>query len=175
MANEMSDGKTCCIDGCNKRRKARGMCNTHYEKWRRNGDPLVTRFAEAHGSAHIAGYRTFWRAGQNILEHRIITEKALGKPLPANAEIHHFDGDRANNSNKNLVICKDKAYHKLLHRRQRALEESGDPNAIKCRYCKCYDSKERMRIYGKHERGCHIECQRQYQRQLKSITKEVRS
>lgn len=31
--------KPCSIDGCEKRAESRGWCNTHYERWRRNGDP----------------------------------------------------------------------------------------------------------------------------------------
>lgn len=32
---------TCNVDSCDKRVKARGMCNTHYERWRQHGDPLL--------------------------------------------------------------------------------------------------------------------------------------
>lgn len=32
--------KTCTIDGCNNKHKARGWCHTHYERWRNTGDPL---------------------------------------------------------------------------------------------------------------------------------------
>lgn len=31
----------CTIDGCNKRVAGRGLCNMHWARWRRNGDPLV--------------------------------------------------------------------------------------------------------------------------------------
>ncbi|CAH1193715.1 HNH endonuclease [Brevibacterium phage Rousseau] len=35
----MSD-YTCSIDGCAKKFKARGWCNTHYEMWRITGSPV---------------------------------------------------------------------------------------------------------------------------------------
>lgn len=29
----------CAVEGCTKRRRARGWCGAHYERWRRWGDP----------------------------------------------------------------------------------------------------------------------------------------
>jgi hypothetical protein len=57
-----------------------------------------------------------------VLEHIIIAEKLLGKPLPAGCVIHHIDGDGTNNNTTNLAICQNQAYHKLLHKRLRAIK-----------------------------------------------------
>lgn len=43
-------------------------------------------------------------------EHVVIAEQALGKQLPKGALVHHFDEDRANNENGNLVICQDRPH-----------------------------------------------------------------
>ncbi len=67
-----------------------------------------------------------------ILEHMLVVERALGKPLPLTAEVHHIDGDHANNTNSNLVVCENGSYHMLLHQRQRALAACGDPSAPAC-------------------------------------------
>lgn len=35
----------CTIEGCDKRVKSRGLCNPHYLKWRKYGDPLLVKRA----------------------------------------------------------------------------------------------------------------------------------
>jgi len=88
------------------------------------------------------GYRICWapnhpRAPKGwIASHILIAEKALGKELPFGAEVHHVDENKANNLNTNLVICEDKSYHGLLHRRQRVLQVNGNPDIQKI-CCSC--------------------------------------
>lgn len=66
--------------------------------------------------------------GKRVDEHRLIAERALGRPLPPGAIVHHVDEDPSNNRNDNLVICQDRDYHTLLHVRLRILQAGGDPN-----------------------------------------------
>jgi len=94
--------------------------------------------------------------------HRLLAETALGRPLPPGVEVHHADGDPANNSRGNLVLCEDRAYHKLLHQRRRALDASGDPEWRKCRFCKQYDAPENLYIHPRFVG--HRECAREYDR-----------
>lgn len=35
--------KVCSVEGCSKAVKGRGYCQTHYARWRRNGDPTVSK------------------------------------------------------------------------------------------------------------------------------------
>lgn len=71
-------------------------------------------------------------------EHILIAERALGKPLPKGAEVHHVNEDKRNNRPSNLVICQDRAYHALLHRRARVLRASGNPNTQRICY-RCHE------------------------------------
>jgi hypothetical protein len=106
---------------------------------------------------HMTGY---------IVTHRAIAEKALGKPLPPEAIIHHIDEDKSNPANNNLVICPSREYHDLLHRRMEALKISGNPNYRKCPYCKQWDDPKNMKLrFAKSKEYEHRECQLKHQRE----------
>lgn len=79
-----------------------------------------------------------------VREHVLIAERALGHHLAKHHPVHHFDGDRKNNAESNLVICESEAYHQLLHMRQRALAACGNPDWRPCMYCKSYDDPAAM-------------------------------
>lgn len=115
-----------------------GVGNNNWKGGRsmRDGYPLV-RMPDHH------------RAGANgyVREHILIAERALGKPLLATHPVHHVDDDRANNDRSNLVVCEDQAYHMLLHRRQRAMDACGDPNAYGCGFCSGYDRQWDIHVY----------------------------
>jgi hypothetical protein len=67
--------------------------------------------------------------------HILRAEKALGRALPHGVEVHHADGSKA--ADAPLVICPDRAYHRLLHVRMRIQAAGGDPNTQRvCSTCK---------------------------------------
>lgn len=86
--------------------------------------------------AVVSGYRHITRiSGRQELLHRVRAERALGRPLPADAIVHHADGSTADDAP--LVICEDRKYHRLLHRRMRVKGAGGDPNTDKiCSKCR---------------------------------------
>lgn len=116
----------------------------------------------------ISGHRKY-----AVREHTVIVEKVLGKRLPSEAEVHHVDGNKSNNSHSNLVVCPDIPYHKLLHRRTEALAACGNANWIKCRFCKQYDAPENLTVTTRktkkqngvllaYHRACNLADQKRY-------------
>ncbi len=117
------------------------------------------------------GYRKVWRGGRFVGEHVLLAERAQRRPLPAGAIVHHVNSDPSDNRPRNLVVCEDQAYHLLLHRRQRSLAETGDPNLTRCRYCGRHDRLERMyarRKGGKTTHTWHRRCHTRYMRKWRA-------
>jgi hypothetical protein len=100
------------------------------------------RYVRVYAPDHTRANRRGW-----VYEHVFVAQRALGKPLRRGAEVHHVDGDTRNNDPRNLVICHDRAYHMLLHQRQRALDACGDPDARKCDICHTYDNQHDLGLY----------------------------
>lgn len=98
-----------------------------------------------------------------VYEHVLVAEQALGRPLSGKHPVHHVDENGMNNAGSNLVVCENGAYHKLLHKRKRAFEACGDPNAVFCYVCHGYDRQSEMHMYVTrtgNRIGNHRECRR---------------
>lgn len=83
-------------------------------------------------------------SGKRSVLARVIAEKVLGRSLPTKAVIHHANENGLDNSNSNLVICPDEAYHNLLHTRLRAYKATGNAGNRKCLLCGLWDLPENM-------------------------------
>ena len=109
----------CTVMECTSTAKSRGLCNKHYLRlWTTGKLPRLTR-PDGTGTIRPDGYVSIKVDGVQIHEHVWRARKALGKLLPPEAEVHHLDMNRSNNTNTNLVVCPNKAYHMLLHARQK--------------------------------------------------------
>ncbi len=102
-----------------------------------------------------------------VREHILVAEAALGRSLPESAEIHHVNEDPADNRGSNLVICEDKAYHKLLHRRMRALAACGHADWELCEVCGKYDDPANLTLRMKRPGGYHRACAAERARERK--------
>ena len=142
-----------------------------------------TRFIKGHYWRTMTGDRNVnWRGGVSNVKKRnrtyipnhpkaisgyvhsyiLIAEKALGKNLPNKAVIHHYGDDCLND--EKIVICENQSYHNLLHLREKALKECGNPNFRRCVFCKIYDNTENIYIYPNNNYGYHRKCSNEYMR-----------
>mgnify|MGYP001589049144 FL=1 len=148
----------------------RGACNYQWKGGRveRSGDYSYVATMSAEGT--VAKYR---------LEHVVIAERVLGKTLPTAVVVHHFNGNKQDNKNSNLVICQNEAYHQILHRRTRAFYACGNANWMRCVYCYQHDDLLNMivltRKNGRHIRAMHRKCRNAYDRELYSRQKTHRT
>ena len=151
----------CTFDGCQSEIHGKGLCNLHYKRKQIHGDPSVKLIREkGEGTPHIDGYWVLKINGEAKLRHVLVAEKALGKPLPRGAQVHHIDENRGNDANDNLVICQNYAYHKLLHTRMDALRECGHADWIRCWICKKHGAPDEIKIQGSAH--FHPACRSEY-------------
>lgn len=129
----------------------------------KTGRPVRVRRPDGTGTIHHQGYVVV----RGKLQHVIVAEKALGKPLPPGAEVHHVDENKANNDPSNLVICPSTQYHRILHQRAKALAACGNAGWKKCVYCQQWDDPKNM-WNGKSQASRHRACQAEYYRKRKA-------
>lgn len=115
----------CSIEGCDVLTSSmHGLCTPHYkQRWYLNSvgrDEKIVRTSQGRWIHKVSGYVMVKERGFLEYEHRLLAEKALGKPLPEGAVVHHMGSPDDNHGPFKLVICPDQEYHMLLHKRMEA-------------------------------------------------------
>jgi hypothetical protein len=106
----------CIIEGCEKRAIGRGWCAAHYQRWRKNGDPLTVKQSQNHGlslaerlmarctknggcwdwngSADAKGYGRLNIGNKPVLAHRASWEAFRGQIPNGSYVLHKCDNPR---------------------------------------------------------------------------------
>ena len=104
------NGRKCRVEGCDRYGTTRYMCQSHYSQSLRGEEVRPLSLGEVWGEWRInfKGYvdrrGTFSGVRRTQLQHRVVMEEHLGRPLLRCEEVHHKNGDRADNRLENLEV-----------------------------------------------------------------------
>lgn len=113
----------CYVDGCTKPTlvKKFDLCENHYRRMKRNGDPTI-HINQEWGNARTIradGYIYVTRDGKQVMEHRDIMENHIGRKLRKEEIVHHKNKNRRDNRIENLELLENISEHSKLHRKER--------------------------------------------------------
>jgi len=151
--------KQCNIENCTGLVVAKGMCQKHYRRMERYGNPMVLLKSPNGEGGMQSGYFKITVNGKRIKRSVIVAEKMIGGKLPEGAVVHHIDGNKINDDPANLIICKNNSDHMLLHQKEKALRECGHADWYRCHICGIYSPLEEIKHY-KNQSSYHPQCER---------------
>lgn len=88
MHEKYPQAPVCAVKSCERVSMAKGYCDAHYQRLRAYGDvqadkPIRPRVGKGENSRWMSnhGYVTLVIDGRRVAEHRLVMERAIGRPL----------------------------------------------------------------------------------------------
>jgi len=107
-------GMQCRVDGCDNDAHTRGYCRNCYRKVINGVEPLSGKNKGRYNKNKVvnkSGYVTWYdpespycNAAGRVYEHRHVMSEVIGRPLLSHENVHHKNGDRADNRPENLEL-----------------------------------------------------------------------
>lgn len=89
---------------------------------------ILVRVGRSHHLSDVRGY---------AYEHRIVAEKILGRKLRAGEEVHHCNGNKADNRPENIEVHSSRRLHAVRHRQRTDLQKPSEHNPLIECACGC--------------------------------------
>ena len=86
-----------------------------WKRGRKNGGerPIGTPYTDTNGYVRV---KVKEGAGRWAIQHVLVMEKRIGRKLVLGEIVHHIDGDRSNNADENLYLCRNYSHHMEVER-----------------------------------------------------------
>jgi hypothetical protein len=105
----------CEVDGCDGKATARKLCVKHYYKLKKYGDPLGGKFSHSpekrnwhiNHQGYVVRYEPKGKHSQPngyVYQHRYLMGEFLGRRLLKSENVHHINGNKADNRMENLEL-----------------------------------------------------------------------
>lgn len=116
---------SCSVEGCGGKVVAKGLCDKHRKRLKRNGSEHI-HINQPWGAARTVrsdGYIYITVNGKQVMEHREVMAKKIGRPLHPEEVVHHLNENRQDNREENLVLFESVAEHSRHHGYERTEEQ----------------------------------------------------
>lgn len=94
----------CSVARCTRHAYAKTLCSLHYNRLKTTGDVGPADVKKRPNGRIYADPRTGYIYQGRILQHRLVMEESLGRPLAPWENVHHKNGIRGDNRPENLEL-----------------------------------------------------------------------